>query len=290
MKKSGNLNGINVGNTAPEVTLKSGNEQETSFSRPTAASNWNRLLWTGGIAALILIIYSIATIVQLLALGGQPATAAEAFDLLRNHRIVGLLRLDLPTVVVMPLYYFLFLGLFAALRRADRANTTLATALAFVGVTLLLATPTALSMVSLSQKYAAATTEETRTQLLAAGEAILATDIWHGTGAILGGILVQSGSVLISIVMLRGTAFGKTTAYLGILMHGLDLAHIVSGLFLPVSGVVLMAIAGPLYPIWFLLVGRTLLQQAATRSKGRNCAAASGAAVARQNTQPAGED
>jgi hypothetical protein len=207
--------------------------------------------------------------VQLIVLGGPPATAAEAFRLLESDRIVGLLRLDLPTIVTMPLYYFVFLGLFAALQRTDNAKAIISTSLAFVGVTLLLATPTALSMISLSQKYAAASTEATRTQLLAAGEAILATDIWHGTGALMGGILVQSGAVLISFVMLGSGVFSKTTAYVGILMHGLDLAHIVFGLFLPVSGVVLMAIAGPLYPVWFFLVGRRLLQLAAKGSMRR---------------------
>ena len=233
------------------------------------ASDWSCLFWTGGIAALVLIVYSLATIVQLIVLGGQPATAAEAFRLLQSDRIVGLLRLDLPTIVAMPLYYFVFLGLFAALKRSDQANAILSTSLAFVGLTLLLATPTALSMISLSEKYAAATTEATRTQFLAAGEAILATDIWHGTGAILGGILVQTGAVLISVVMLRSSVFSRTTAYVGILTHGVDLAHIVFGFFLPVSGVVLMAIAGPLYPVWFFLVGRRLLQLAAKGSSRR---------------------
>jgi hypothetical protein len=85
----------------------------------------------------------------------------------------------------------------------------------------------------------------------------------------MGGILVQSGAVLISVVMLRSSVFSRTTAYLGILMHGLDLAHIVSGLILPVSGVVLMAIAGPLYPVWLFLVGRRLLQLAAKGSSRR---------------------
>lgn len=254
--------------------MKPGDEQEIFACVESSASDWSGLCWAGGVAALILIVYSLATMVQLVALGGPPATAAEAFRLLQNHRIVGLLRLDLPTVVVMPLYYFVFLGLFAALKQTDRGRAILSTALAFVGVTLLLATPTALSMISLSEKYAAATTEATRAQFLAAGEAILATDIWHGTGAIIGGILMQSGAVLISIVMLHSTVFGKTTAYLGIVMHGLDLAHIVFGLFLPVSGVVLMAIAGPFYPIWFFLIGRRLLQLAGTSSTLRNSAAA----------------
>ena len=142
----------------------------------------------GGIATYILIVYSLATIVQMVVLGGQPTSAAEAFTLLQHNKALGLLRLDLPTLIVMPLYYLLFLGLFAALRRSNPANALLSTALAFVGVTLVLATPTALSMLPLSDRFAAATTDAARAQLLAAGEAIMATDIWHGTGAILGGV------------------------------------------------------------------------------------------------------
>lgn len=243
--------------------MNSGNERDQAFSG--ARGDLSSPCRLGGIAAFILIVYSLATMVQLVVLGGQPATAAEAFNLLENHRAVGLLRLDLPTVAVMPLYYLLFLGLFAALRQTDRANALLSTALAFVGVTLVLATPTALSMLPLSDRYAAATSEAMRLQLLAAGEALMANDIWHGTGAMLGGALLQCGTVLISVVMLRGKVFTKATAWLGIVMHGLDLAHIISAPFLPVSGVVLMAVAGPLYPIWFFMVGRRLLQLAARK-------------------------
>jgi hypothetical protein len=108
--------------------------------------------------------------------------------------------------------------------------------------------------------YAAATSEEARSQLRAAGEAILATDMWHGTGAFVGGILLQSGAVLVSVVMLRTRVFGRTTAVVGILMHGLDLLHVALGPFVPRAGFLLMAIAGPLYLIWFPLVGRRLLQ------------------------------
>jgi len=238
-------------------------EYEHEKAIPTSPGDLAGICRIGGIAALVLIVYSLATIVQMMVLGGQPASAAQAFDLLQRHRVVGLLRLDLPTVAVMPLYYLLFLGLFAALRKVDHANALLSTALAFAGVTLVLATPTALSMLPLSDKFAAATTDAMRAQLLAAGEAIMAADIWHSTGAILGGVLLQCGAVLISVVMLRGSVFSKATAWLGIVMHSLDLAHIVGGLFLPISGVILLAIAGPLYPVWFFLVGRRLLRLAA---------------------------
>jgi len=219
----------------------------------------------GGIAAFLLIIYSLATMVQMVVLGGQPASADQAFDLLQHHRAVGLLRLDLPTIAVLPLYYLLFLGLYAALRQTNHAQALLSMVLVFAGLTLVLATPTALSMIPLSDKYAAATSDAARTQLLATGEAIMAADIWHSTAAILGGVLLQCGAVLICVVMLRGSVFGKATAWLGIVMHALDGAHIVGGLFLPVSGIILMAIAGPLYPIWLFLVGRRLLQLAARK-------------------------
>jgi hypothetical protein len=203
--------------------------------------------------------------VQMIVLGGQPASAEQAFDLLQHRRVVGLLRLDLPTIAVLPLYYPLFLGMFAALRRSDLANALLSTVLAFAGVTLVLATPTALSMIPLSDKFAVATGDAARNQLLAAGEAIMAADIWHSTGAILGGVLLQWGAVLISVAMLRGRVFSKTTAWLGIVLHGLDLAHIVGGLFLPVSGMILLAIAGPLYPVWFFLIGLRLLKLASSK-------------------------
>lgn len=234
--------------------------QSEAVGSLNTALPWDRACRAGGIAAFILIVYGIATMVQIAILGGPPATAAEAFRLLQQNKVVGLLRLDFPTVIALPLYYALFLGLFAALRDADRVSAAVSTALVFVGVTLVLAMPTALPMLALSQKYAAATTEAMRSQFLTAGEALLATDIWHGTGAFMGGVFVQTSAVLISVVMLRSRVFSKITACLGILMHGLDLAHIIFVPFLPATGTVLMIAAGPLYPIWLFLVGRRLLQ------------------------------
>lgn len=242
-------------------------EYESEKATRTDWVDHRTLCRIGGVAALVLLIYSLATMIQMIVLGGQPTSAAQAFDLLQHHRIVGLLRLDLPTIVVLPLYYLLFLGFYVALRKSNHAKALLSTVLAYVGTTLVLATPTALSMIPLSDKFAASTTDTARNQLLAAGEAIMAADIWHSTSAILGGVLLQSGAVLISVVMLRGSVFTKTTAWLGIVMHGLDLAHIVAGLFVPIAGVVLMAAAGPLYPFWLVLVGLRLLKLSTGRAQ-----------------------
>jgi hypothetical protein len=229
---------------------------DTEAAVQSADSDWNILCLAGGIAALILLVYSLATLVQLALLGGEPATANEAFTLLHNNRILGLVRLDLPTALALPFYYILLLGLFGALKRTGAVFSMVSTALSFVGVTLIIAAPGALSMLALSDKYSAATTDLARSQLQAAGEAILAADMWHGTAAFVGGLLLQCGTLLVSVVMLRSNVFSKTTAIVGIVAHGLDLVHIL----LPGVGVALMAVAGPLYLIWFPMVGLRLLQ------------------------------
>lgn len=197
---------------------------------------------------------------------GQPTTAAEAFELLQQHRIVGLLRLDVPTVLALPLDYLVFLGLYAALEHRDPAYTTIATVLAFAGVTLVLSTPMGLSMLPLSERYAQASSEDARRQLLNAGEAILATDMWHSTSAFVGAILLQSAAVLTSVVMLRTRAFSRSTGWVGVVTHGLDLIHVAVAPFAPWAGAVFMMVAGPLYLIWFPLVARRLHELASTPS------------------------
>jgi hypothetical protein len=43
-------------------------------------------------------------------------------------------------------------------------------------------------------------------------------------------------------------------------MHGFDLAHLLVGLFFPLGGIILMAIAGPLYLVWFPLLARDVFR------------------------------
>jgi hypothetical protein len=200
------------------------------------------------------------TIVILSVLGGPPGTASAAFSMLQSNRILGLLRMDLLTVVFIPLYYLIFLGIFLALSGKRNPWSIIALLAVFTGVTLFLATPSVLSMLHLSDKYAMATDADQQNQFLAAGEAILASDMWHGTGAVLGGVLIQFGALLFSIVMLPGNVFNKFTAYVGIITHGLDFAHFFFLFLIPPVGVILLAIAGTLYLLWFPLIGVRLIQ------------------------------
>jgi hypothetical protein len=203
---------------------------------------------------------SLGTMVVLFTVGGPPETAEETFSLLRDHRLVGLFRLELLTLVNVGAYYLWFFGLYAALRRTDAALAALASVLVFSGVTLFLAPHPLTSLITLSDRWAGAATEVQRQQLLAAGEALMAADLWHGTGPAFGGFIVEVGIILISLVMLRGTAFSRTTAWVGLATHGLDLTQIVVGLLVPAVKVAIMVVAGPLYLVWFFLIGQRLLE------------------------------
>jgi hypothetical protein len=228
--------------------------------------SWKSLYNASGTAALIFVIYSLATMIVVFAIGGPPEGAQQGFAMLQENRLLGLLRLDVLTIFAVPLYYVIFLGLYAALEKAHRTHILLATMLAVVGVTLFLATPSVFSFLALSDKFAAATSEVQKAQFLAAGEAVLASDMWHSSGALIGGLLQQIGAVLFAVVMLRSSIFSRFTGWVGLATYGLDLAHIVIGLFFPTGGLILMMIAGPLYLVWFPLLALDFFRLA--RSQG----------------------
>jgi len=229
-------------------------------------SNWKNLYKLGEWVALLFILYSLITMASLIVIGGQPKSALEGFAMLQENRLTGILRLDVLTVFIMPFYYLLFLGLYIALKKSNPLIAIISLVFGIAGVTLFLATPSVFSWLALSDKYAASSSEAERTLLLAAGEAILASDMWHGTGALMGGILMQTATTLISITMLKSAAFAKSTAYVGIVTHGLDLLHILVGLLIPAGGVILMMISGPLYLIWFPLLARDFFRLGKTAS------------------------
>ncbi len=219
----------------------------------------------GGVTALGLLLYVLATIAVVFGLGGQPASAREIFDLMHTNRLVGILRLDVLTTLFMPLYYPLFLSLYLALRKDRPMAAALSLLLGCAGLTLFLSAPSFLSWLTLSDRFAAATNAAQKTLFLAAGESVLATDLWHGSGAFVGGLLVQIATLLISLTMLHSSLFRRSTAWVGVVTHGLDLTHILVLPFLPSLGAVLMSTGGTLYLLWFPLLAGDFFRQGRKR-------------------------
>jgi hypothetical protein len=109
-------------------------------------TRWNGIFKIAGIAAVTMLVYSLVTMVLPMMIGDCPETAQEGFNLLQENRLVGLLRVDLFTILAIPLYYVLLVGAFAALRKIQIGYALLALVLGCAGVTLVLATPSALSL------------------------------------------------------------------------------------------------------------------------------------------------
>lgn len=185
------------------------------------------------------------------------------FTLFRGNWLIGLLDLDLLGMVGYVLFIPVILAIYVALRRVNEAFMAIATALFFVGISAYFATNTAFSMLSLSDQYAAATTEAERSMFLAAGQVMLTT---FNVGAFQVSYLIVSAAwLMISVVMLRSRVFGRVAAYSGILagataIGALALEHtrVIGDLFVLLISMYFAAIV--FLAIWVVLTGRKLYQ------------------------------
>jgi hypothetical protein len=191
-------------------------------STETADAAWRGLYRLGAVAALIAVILfrrncgtELATLGALGILPSAPAahpyTALEWFTLIQDRRWVGLILLNLFDLVNYALVGLIFLALYGALQRANKSAMVVATACALIGVGVFFASNQAFAMLSLSDRWAAATTEAQRSTLLAAGEALLSIDnpgaIYSGTGIYASLFLVALAGLIASVAMLRSTVF-----------------------------------------------------------------------------------
>jgi len=216
----------------------------------------------GAWSCVILMVYSLATILVVALIGGPPQSVQECFNMLKENRINGLLRLDILTMFVMPFYYVLFYALYISLKSNNYSLGTLSALFIFAGVTIFLSAPSVFSYLRLSDGYWQSTSDVARSQFQAAAESVLASDIWNGTGARISGLLIQTGAVVFSVLMLRSSSFTKLTAYTGILTHGLDLLHIIVAFFMPSIANGIMGVAGVFYLLWFPLITISLFRLA----------------------------
>ena len=233
----------------------------------TSDSNWKSLYRFGGAAALIAgVIFrrNLGPEISLFSVQKQPGTIIDWFTLLQNNRLLGLSYLNLFDMVDYALLGLMFLALYFALKRANKSYMAIATTLGFVGITVYFASDTAFSMLSLSNQYAAATTDVQRSMFLAAGQVVLAINnpgaIYQGTGIYMSFLLLALAGLMISVVMLRSNIFSRITAYVGILVSAFDLVYCITFAFIPAITVYLLSAAGLLLMIWHILIGLRLLR------------------------------
>jgi hypothetical protein len=215
----------------------------------------------GGWTSVLFLIYSFVTILILVMLkGGYPENATECFNMIKENRFVALLRLDIVSVIVIPFYYIIFFSIYQAIKKDHELIAKIALFCTLAGVTIFIAGVNLASIITLSDKYHSATSPEMKQQLLAACEGMLASDMWINTGAIIRGILIETGAVIFSILMLKTLIFSKATGWVGLLTHGFDLSSIIAGIFYTPIKEIFTIVAGPLYIIWFVMIGLGLFK------------------------------
>jgi len=239
------------------------NQREKSM---TSHREWSPLFKVGGIAALtaaLLFRRNIGAEVSLFTgMEGIPYTSAEWFELLQTNPFVGLSFLAVFDLANYFLEGMIFLALAAALWQVGKSRAALALASALVGIAVSFATNISLSMMALSQHYAAASTEAQKASLLAAGQALLAFNspmtTFPGTGTYLTWLLVALAGLAFSSLLLRSN---RAAAIVGLLASGCDLLFCMTFAFSPTLQIILMSFGGAFWMIWHLLVARLLFQR-----------------------------
>jgi hypothetical protein len=232
----------------------------------TNSTTLKGLYTIGGIAAILQLIVILVYSVLLGVLGPKPVSAAEYFSIYQSSKVQAFLRGDFLLLVLIGLYLGTFPALYAALRRLSPVYTALATLFTLMTVAGTFATESSFSLLYLGKQYAAAASEVQQAQFLAAGEAVIASDMWNSSAAYMGGILLQGSGVMISVIMLRSKDFSKITAYSGLLGNAFDLAQHILHPFAPaVSTFLTMFMV--FYFVWFVMLARDLLRLAQDNSK-----------------------
>ena len=226
------------------------------FGRGTAA-----LYRAAGVAALaamsanLLDVAAGAAAADVQAFGAR--TAVEWFALFQGDGLKGLYMLGLLNIVYMTCMIPVYLAMLAAHRDAGAAGAALALILSLAATAIYVSTNAAIPMHVLSARYAAAGTEAARAALAAAGEAVLARGEDFTPGSFVGLVLSGIAALAVSVVMLRGTAFGRAHAWIGVVGFGLLSGFTILSTFVPSLFVAayygLGMVGGLLALAWFAL-------------------------------------
>lgn len=178
-------------------------------------------------------------------------STAEIFSFIQNDKLGGLMALDFFLLIGNLLAIGFLIGIYVSLKQVNRSLALLAFILGIIAVIAILPARPILELFYLSDSYAAATTEAERSHYLAAGEALLM--LFNGTAWAIFYIFSAISGLISSLLMLRSTVFGKTTAYIGIITCIVAVLSIL-GFIIPIIAMVLAMLAMPGYIIWNLLV------------------------------------
>jgi hypothetical protein len=190
-----------------------------------------------------------------------PSTVADWFALLNQNKLLGLTLLNIFDLVNYALLGLIFLASLAALQRTSKSIMTIGTGLGLLGIMIYFGSNQALSMLSLSSRYASAVTEGHRSTLLAAGQASLALHenvSYQGNGLYISFLLVSVAGLILSLVMLKSDSFSRMSAYMGITANLLGLGYYIMLVFAPALVYLPLSLSALFLIAWYLMISERL--------------------------------
>ena len=251
-----------------------GATDRVSPAGPAVADGWRSLQVLGGVAAILaglvfrrwwsseLALLESVGVVH--ATGAAvPTTPAEWFALIQAQPFRALVQLNFFDLVNFVLVALMYLGLFARLRMARTASTTLAMGLTLLGVALYLASSQAANLFALGAQFSASTNDAQRQLLLAAGQSALVSGnpIGFGTGVFWSYMSLYGAGLLLSLAMLRDSSFARWTGVLGVIASSIGLGYFVTCAFGPTLSVIPAVLSAPCNLVWYVATGIALVRE-----------------------------
>jgi len=221
----------------------------------SSPEHWNILYKAAGVAALVSEAAILLGLVMYFFWPYAPGNKSteQIFVMLQAHPLGGMISLDLFLLLGNLFSLFIFLGLYISLKRLNPSYALMALAVGLLGLVLLIPARPIPELFALSKSYTAATTDADKSQLLAAGTALLA--LFNGIGWFLNTLLGGLSLLVSSIIMLRSKDFSKAAAWIGIITNA-----VVCCFFIPVVGKWLLFLSLPGYMVWYILMTRAFFR------------------------------
>ena len=229
----------------------------------TTEVRWKDLYIVGGICGIITSILIVLAIVVYFIWPYQPGLTSPAniFSTIQNNTFQGLMSLDFMMVVATFIIIPFFLAIYVSTKQANESYALIALVFGLISCILAFFMRPIAEMFYISNQYTAATTEASRNQYLAAGEALSA--LFNGTSWILYMISFGVELLISSLLMLKIEAFSKATAWFGIILT-LGVFSVFAVIIPETAQITTMLnlVCTLIWTFWNILVARTLFQLA----------------------------
>ncbi len=241
------------------------------FHAQAEHDRWRGLYKTGAVAPLIALAFYLIEFSLLVVGDPYPATIEDWYALVQRSKLLGLWYLNALDILSFALLGIMFLALYMALRQVRPSWILIAVYFALLGVVVFIVPRTLhLSLLPLTDLYAAATTEAERTLYLTVGEAL--SQVSSATPQTLGFLLMAVAGLIISVVVLRSgqqrLPIGRAAAYVGIAGFVAALANYVARLLAPDLAAMIMPVNGLLWFAWWIMVSVGLFRLASHPEPG----------------------